>query len=348
VAKAANEIDWWLEERAALARGFRTIAGIDEAGRGPLAGPVVAACVILPFGEPLPGVHDSKKLTPLQRDKAFDLIQERAVAVGVGIADHATIDKLNILRATHHAMRCAAAELSSRPEFVLIDGLPVQPFPILQKALVKGDSRSLSIAAASIIAKVTRDRLMVEYDALYPEYGFAAHKGYSAPLHLEKLEKHGPCPIHRRSFAPVARHFSDQTVELENDGTGQTALSFTAEPEPDTGESGERIAAAHLARLGMQILCSRYRCREGEIDIVARQEDIIVFVEVKARRRRFGSPAEAVDNRKRKRLLAAAQAWLYENGGEEQSCRFDIVEVLFQADGRATVNLISNAFMAGE
>lgn len=346
--QAIKDIDWWLEERAALARGFRLIAGIDEAGRGPLAGPVVAACVILPFGEPLPGVHDSKQLTPQQRDKAFDLVRERAVAIGVGIADHSTIDKINILRATHHAMRCAAAELPNKPEFVLIDGLPVQPFPILQKALVKGDSRSLSIAAASIIAKVTRDRLMVEYDALYPEYGFATHKGYSAPLHMEKLERHGPCPIHRRSFAPVARHFSDQCVVVETDRTGQTTLSFTAEPEPNTGESGELIAAAHLARLGMQILCSRYRCREGEIDIVARHGDTIVFAEVKARRSRFGSPAEAVGSRKRARMLLAAQAWLFENGGEEQSCRFDIVEVIFQADGRAVVNLISNAFMAGE
>ncbi len=196
----------WLEERQARSEGYMCIAGIDEAGRGALAGPVVAACVVLPF-ECVPyGVDDSKKLSEEQRERLYDAILYTARGVGVGIVDAPTIDAINILRATHQAMRLALADLPPGlfPSVALIDGLPVRPFPLDQIALVKGDSRSPSIAAASIIAKVTRDRIMRAYDTEHPVYGFAGHKGYPAPIHLRALETHGICPLHRRTYRPVA------------------------------------------------------------------------------------------------------------------------------------------------
>lgn len=340
-------IDWWQEERAARERGFHLIVGIDEAGRGPLAGPVVAACVALPFEVDLPGLRDSKTLTAAQRERVYQLILARAEAVGVGVVDAETIDALNILGATHQAMRRALQALPIRPDVALIDGLPVQPFPIPQIALVKGDARSASVAAASIVAKVTRDRLMVEYDAAYPQYGFASHKGYPTPEHLALLEKFGPSPIHRRSFAPVMRLLR----------VGSEHSLFTSEfgePKEDddryeVGVSGETVVAAHLRRLGWEVLRTRYRCPDGEIDIVAREGQTLVFVEVKTRRgRTCGFPREAVHRRKRSRLTAAAQTYLAENGLVEASCRFDVAEVLLGPDGLAKVNLIRNAFMAGE
>ena len=186
--------------------GLRVIAGIDEAGRGPLAGPVVAAAVILPDGFSHPILTDSKKLSESQRDLLFQELTSRAdVCWAAAVVEADEIDRINILRATHQAMRRAATGLALVPEHVLIDGLPVRPFPIPQTALVKGDALSFSIAAASVIAKVTRDRIMLEMDVLYPEYAFARHKGYGTALHLERLQIHGPSPIHRKTFAPVAR-----------------------------------------------------------------------------------------------------------------------------------------------
>jgi len=199
--------DWWQEEREAWDAGYRCVAGIDEAGRGPLAGPVVAACVMLPLGRRPDGLNDSKQLTPRQRETLFEAILSLARGCGLGVVSAPEIDRLNILRATHLAMRQALDALPAgmQPDLVLIDGLPVRPFPLDQVALVKGDSRSASIAAASILAKVTRDRLMCEYDALYPMYGFAAHKGYGSAAHLRALAEYGPCAdLHRRSFRPVA------------------------------------------------------------------------------------------------------------------------------------------------
>jgi ribonuclease HII len=201
-------IDLFLHERAAWAAGHRVVAGIDEAGRGALAGPVVAACVILPAGFDPAGIDDSKKLTSKQREAACGRIHAEAVAVGVGIVAPEIIDRINILRATHEAMRTALDSLRAAhsPTIVLIDGLPV-PFldRTLQQAIVGGDALSATIAAASIVAKVTRDRIMVDHHAEYPHYGFANHKGYAVAAHLAALDANGPCPIHRRSFAPVLR-----------------------------------------------------------------------------------------------------------------------------------------------
>ena len=186
--------------------GIRVIAGIDEAGRGPLAGPVVAAAVILPAGFSHEKLTDSKKLSHLQRETIYLELTSRAdVCWAASISEPDEIDRINILRATHQAMRRAAVSLATQPEHALIDGLPVRPFPFPQTAIVKGDAKSFSIAAASVIAKVTRDRIMLIMEERYPAYGFAQHKGYGTELHLERLRIHGPSPIHRKTFAPVAK-----------------------------------------------------------------------------------------------------------------------------------------------
>ena len=180
------------------------VAGIDEAGRGPLAGPVVAAAVVLPEGFHHPELADSKKLTERSRERLYaEITSHGEISWAMAVIEPEEIDRLNVLRATHEAMRRALAALLFAPDHALIDGLPVLPFPVPQTALVGGDGLSFSIAAASVIAKVTRDRLMVEMEARYPAYGFAQHKGYGTALHLAKLRAHGPCAIHRRSFSPV-------------------------------------------------------------------------------------------------------------------------------------------------
>lgn len=204
-------------EQEAREVGFAAVCGIDEAGRGPLAGPVVAAAVILPPDFELAGLTDSKKLTAAKREKLFAaLMQDARVHKSIASATAAEIDELNILRATHLAMARAAQGLAAPPaDFALIDGLPVPNFPLPSKSIVKGDSRSLSIAAASILAKVTRDRHMQELDARYPAYGFAKHAGYGTAAHLAALRTHGPCPEHRRSFAPVAQLLPQAELPLE-------------------------------------------------------------------------------------------------------------------------------------
>jgi ribonuclease HII len=198
-------------ERDLLAKQVRRIAGVDEAGRGPLAGPVVAAAVILPIawieeGVPraLRGLNDSKQLSASQReDYSGELTCNPEVRFGIASVDVQVIDEINILRATHRAMEAAIQELAPEPEHILVDGLHVRALKWPQTALVSGDARSYSIAAASVLAKVTRDRAMLEFDQQFPQYGFASHKGYGTPQHLALLAEHGPCPIHRRSFAPL-------------------------------------------------------------------------------------------------------------------------------------------------
>ncbi len=193
-------------ERALQRRGSILIAGIDEAGRGPLAGPVVAAAVVFLELRRFNGLNDSKKLTPEFRATLFQRITGAShIRWSVSIQDVATIDSINILRATHKAMREALSGLASQPDHALIDGLPVRDFPSPHTAIIGGDGLSLSIAAASVIAKVTRDRIMEEMDVLFPQYGFRRHKGYATPEHLAALREHGPSPFHRFSFSPVAQ-----------------------------------------------------------------------------------------------------------------------------------------------
>lgn len=176
------------------------VAGIDEAGRGPLAGPVVAAAVILPKDIFLPFLNDSKKVTEKRRDVLFDQIKQEAIAYGIGIASNALIDEINILQATYEAMREAISKLSKTPDILLVDAVHIPDINIKQVGIVKGDAKSVNIAAASILAKVTRDRLMLEYDKIYPEYGFASNKGYGTAKHIEALKAYGACDIHRRTF----------------------------------------------------------------------------------------------------------------------------------------------------
>lgn len=190
-------------EYAARAEGARCVAGVDEAGRGPLAGPVVAAAVILPIGCRLPGLDDSKKVAPKKREALYGAILDSAIAVKAAVVDAAVIDRVNIYQATINGMYEAVLSLDPRPDRVLIDAVPLSRLPMASLSIVRGDAKSASIAAASIVAKVTRDRLMTEYDAAYPGYGFAQHKGYGTALHMEALRRLGACPIHRRSFAPV-------------------------------------------------------------------------------------------------------------------------------------------------
>ena len=207
-AKFAERISF---ERELWQKGFQLVAGVDEAGRGPLAGPVVAAAVILPqawrdggFDERLRDLNDSKQLTEAQREAFFAILTAHPeIRHGIATVDAAVIDRINILQATHRAMNEALAQFQPPPEHVLVDGRSVKSMKFPQTALVKGDSLSYSIAAASVLAKVTRDRLMLELDVEFPGYGFAAHKGYGTPQHLAAIAEHGPCPIHRRSFAPI-------------------------------------------------------------------------------------------------------------------------------------------------
>ena len=184
--------------------GYRHIAGVDEAGRGPLAGPVVAAAVVLPANCVIRGVADSKQLTPKQRNGLFDEIQGASIAVKISYISNTVIDQVNILQATLLAMRDAVEQLLPPPDYVLVDGTQLPSISIPARAIPKGDSLSQSIAAASIVAKVTRDRLMVEFDEIYPGYGFRQHKGYGTTQHRQAIAQHGPCPIHRRSFKPVS------------------------------------------------------------------------------------------------------------------------------------------------
>ena len=194
------EQDLWRIERECQAEGYQVICGVDEDGRGPLAGPVCAAAVILPQGLEIPGLNDSKKLSDKRRRELFDVIQAKALAYGIAFADEKEIDEVNILQATFNAMQRAMDQLRVRPDLALIDGNRERDFGLPVKTVVKGDSQSANIAAASILAKVTRDRLMEELDGQYPQYGFAVHKGYGTRRHYAALEEYGPCPIHRMSF----------------------------------------------------------------------------------------------------------------------------------------------------
>ena len=212
-------------EKKLRAIGVARIAGIDEAGRGALAGPVVAAAVVLPEKFRHRRLNDSKQLAPELREQIYsELVSDLQVRWTVGIVDSVEIDRINILRASHRAMRLAIEALIEPPDHVLIDGLPVIPFPLPQTAIIDGDCISLSIAAASVIAKVTRDRMMRDFCAHFPQYCFGQHKGYGTELHLLKLHEFGPCPIHRRSFEPVAQPLLalEELVEIQPSSARRT------------------------------------------------------------------------------------------------------------------------------
>jgi len=323
----------------------------------------VAACVVLPHDFVPPGVNDSKLLSELERERCYQFIVTSAVGFGIGVVSPRVIDRINILRAAHEAMRSALANLpdSLDADIALIDGLPVHPFPIAQHAIVRGDASSASIAAASILAKVTRDRMMVELDRRFPHYLFSKHKGYGTREHLAALAKHGPCSEHRLTFKPVSAA-QIQLVEPDGqyvipfatlNGRGKTAVSSDKANLKAIGTSGEIIVRLHLERLGWTILEENFRCVAGEIDLIAQEPteagSVIVFIEVKTRRgRAHGSPISAVDQRKQARMAAVANTYIgiRAAGGNEPGCRFDIAEVRISSDGLASVSLHRAAFTA--
>jgi len=313
----------WFDERIAHREGHSHVAGIDEAGRGPLAGPVVAACVVLPFEADFALVADSKALSDQARRRALDELHRSGAAVGTGEASPAEIDELNILRATHLAMGRALANCPVRPSYALVDGLPVPSLPVPHRAIVRGDATCLSIAAASIVAKVTRDAIMMEMDAAHPGYGFARHKGYPTRAHLEALVRLGPSPVHRRSFAPV------------RDSQSGPATGLFPEPERDTamaggvGRDGERLARLYLERIGHRILATRFRSGRSEIDIISADGNEVVFTEVKSSGRALSdSPSSGLSAAQQARIAQAAAQYLALSGLGDVPCRFDVVEVV--------------------
>ena len=297
------ERPWELEDEA-QARGFAVVCGVDEAGRGPLAGDVFAGACILPRDFDLTGLDDSKKLSEKRREALYARIRAGAVC-GVGRATPEEIDRLNILNAAMLAMHRAVSALPQRAQFALVDGDRLRGFDIPARCVVKGDGRSASIAAASVLAKVERDRYMVEMAARYPGYGFEKHKGYPTKAHYEAIAALGPCALHRRSFLKtLGRH-----------------------TEPDRGRYGEDAAARYLEGLGWTVLERNFRTRTGEIDIVAREGGTVVFVEVKERRDAYiHSGMDAVTPAKLRRLRAAADEWFSERHVQAPG-RFDVVEV---------------------
>ena len=198
--KEFEKTDLWEIHRSYKEKGYGVICGVDEAGRGPLAGPVCAAAVILPEGYEIPGLNDSKQLTDKKRRELYPIIMEEAIAYGISFVDEKTIDEVNILNATFMAMKNAISQLSAKPDLALIDGNRLTDFGVEAEAIVKGDAKVASIAAASILAKVARDEFMEKMDEEYPEYGFSVHKGYGTKRHYAAITEHGMCPIHRKTF----------------------------------------------------------------------------------------------------------------------------------------------------
>lgn len=323
-------------ENALSAQGYDAIAGIDEAGRGTLAGPVVAAALVLPPNKDAPwlkDVRDSKQLTSNQRDTLFPHLSQESIWAA-GSASVEEIDELGIVGATRLAMKRAVEQLSPPPQFLLVDGLTMTAPGIPQRAIIDGDRLSLSIAAASVIAKVVRDRQMAQLDTQYPGYGFIRHKGYGTPEHLAALRRLGPCPIHRRSFAPVR--------ELLEPAQGKKSVSSSRRR---LGAQGERIAANYLRECGYVIRETNFRCPEGEIDIVAQDGECLVFVEVRTRRgTSLGTPEESITKAKQKRLINLAHAYTQEREGLPQDFRIDVVAVEMAARGNLIrVELIKDA-----
>ena len=308
--------------------GKKYLAGIDEAGRGPLAGPVVSAAVILPQDIELPGVNDSKKVSEKKREVLYVDIQEKALCIGVGWAHVAEIDEKNILQATYQSMRQAVGNLSINPEILLVDGRKADIKHFKQENIIDGDAKSLSIAAASIIAKVTRDRIMRQYDIVFPKYGFARHKGYGTKLHLEAIIHCKATPIHRKSFNPVSNHLPTMAYIQRN---------------RLLGELGEQLAACELIRNKHEIIEMNYNVSKvGELDIISRNKGNLVFTEVKTQTAGHGwrEPGSQIDEKKRDRIKNAVQYYMDKN---ELDCdfRFDLAEVVI-GNGEPKITILKD------
>ena len=332
-------MDLWIYERALQEKGTGNICGCDEAGAGPLAGPVYAAAVILPPGMEIPGLNDSKKLSAPRREKLFDFITHSAVSWAVAHVDADEIDRTDILSARMKAMQNAIDALNVQPVFALIDGNRDKgrsaAITAPHQTLVRGDSKSAS-TAASIVAKVSRDRYVCEVlDAQYPQYQFARHKGYGTKLHYELLEQYGPCPAHRKSFL--------KTWEARRNGT---PLEPVREPVRKVlGNSGEQAVENFLLERQYEILARQWHCRYGELDLIARTPSgVICFVEVKSRSSdEFALPRESVNPRKQIRLRRSASKWLDEHD-PGAFARFDVAEVYVHPGENFDVVYLEDAF----
>jgi len=305
-------------DKEIISEGFPVVCGLDEAGRGPLAGRVYAAACVLPSGFEPEFLNDSKKLTAKKRDILYDEIIANALDWAVAFSDEKEIDAMNILEASMLAMRRAAAQLNTTPDIYLVDGNRHPKIAGICRPIVKGDGKSAAIAAASILAKVSRDRYMTVMAEKYPGYGFEQHFGYPVKAHYEAIAELGPCEIHRKTF-----------------------LKNLAEkhPVPNRGTQGEDAAAVFLENSGFRILSRNFKVTEGELDIVAERGALVHIVEVKQRSdSSIERPAAWVNPAKQNRLRTAALYWLSQSGCKLPLC-FDIVEILGDE-----ITLIENAF----
>ncbi|MCE2456640.1 MAG: ribonuclease HII [Dehalococcoidia bacterium] len=313
-------------------QGYRHVAGLDEVGRGCLAGPVTAGAVILPLN-PHPSLTDvvrnSKQLSARQREDAYEVIVESALAHSTGWTSPAEIDRIGIVPSTRLAMRRALSRLSPSADSLLIDALSLHSINLPQKSIIRGDSKSLSIAAASIVAKVERDTLMGRISEDYPDFGFESHKGYGTQRHLDAIRQFGPCAEHRMSFRPL-----NQAPQMG------PALGTT-----QVGRAAESFAAEALEDRGMTVITRNFRTRFGEVDLVAMSGETLVFVEVRARRSRaFVTPAETVIGEKSRRLIVACQQFLQDTEVPWSDWRIDVASVeLDQWERPASVEFIESA-----
>jgi len=335
-------MDLWRIERELAAAGSEPICGVDEAGRGPLAGPVFAAAVILPFGLDLKNLNDSKKLSQKIRDKLYDEIVESAISFGIALADVKEIEELNILKATFLAMNRAIDSLKVNPGIALIDGNRDPLVKCRSRLVVGGDVKSASIAAASILAKVSRDRYMAEIAKAYPQYAFDKHKGYGTRQHCNELLEHGPSEIHRISFLKKMQS-EDGIWKTKNgmDREDQESRAGTVQ----RGKWGESQALDYLKSKSYIPVAESVRSRYGEIDLIVKNSEYIVFVEVKLRKSaNFAHAREFVGKDKQRKIIATANHWLSRHKNLLQP-RFDVIEV-YAPDGSAQPEIIhiENAF----
>lgn len=298
------------------------IAGVDEAGRGPLAGPVAAAAVILSEDHSIAGLNDSKKLSPKKREILYDKIMNQALAVGIATVDEKTIDRMNILNGTYEAMQMALEDLDIQPDHALIDGFPLPNQIIPNEGIIRGDEKIEVIQAASIIAKVTRDRIMDKYDIIFPEFGFSNNKGYGTPKHMDALKKWKATPIHRKSFRPVRDNFPTLSWYRKNRRIGWI---------------GEKLAALFLMKRLYEIKSiNEYSAPYGELNLIAEKNDEIVFVEVKTvSKEQLGSPELKIDYEKISKLEKAIDSYLIKNE-TNKNIRLDIITV-FLGKGRPII-----------
>lgn len=303
------------------------LCGVDEAGRGPLAGPVVAAAVVFPSGSSfcLEGLNDSKKLTEKKREALYPCIVEHALTWAVGVSDVEEIERVNILQATFLAMQRAVKQLQPLPDMVLVDGPKDPGLCVPTRCIVKGDSKSASIAAASIIAKVTRDHMMQRLDEQYPQYAFSKHKGYGTKLHYERIAQYGISPVHRTSF-------------LKKFQARQGNFSVSQ------GHFGEKIAYGYLCKHNYHVIARNYHSEYGEIDMIAIKGNLLCFVEVKLRSKSCPYAAkEAVTISKQRKIVQTAICFMQKHPSDFQP-RFDVMEIYADGTEAYSVNFIENAF----